>query len=45
MANETYLTVVGNLTADPQLRFTPNGVAVSNFTIAATARKFDRQSN
>lgn len=45
MANETILTVIGNLTADPELRFTPNGAAVANFTIASTPRTFDRQSN
>ena len=45
MAGETQLTIVGNLTADPELRFTPNGAAVVNFTIASTPRTFDRQSN
>lgn len=45
MANETILTVIGNLTADPELRFTPNGAAVANFTVASTPRQFDRQSN
>jgi single-strand DNA-binding protein len=45
MAGETIITVVGNLTADPELRFTPNGAAVANFTIAATPRTFDRTSN
>lgn len=45
MANETYLTVVGNLTADPELRFTPSGSAVANFTIASTAQKFNRNTN
>jgi single-strand DNA-binding protein len=44
MAGETTITVVGNLTADPELRFTPSGAAVANFTIASTARTFDRQS-
>ena len=44
MAGETYLTVIGNLTADPELRFTPSGAAVANFTIASTPRTFDRQS-
>ena len=44
MANETITTIVGNLTADPELRFTPNGVAVANFTVASTPRTFDRQS-
>jgi single-strand DNA-binding protein len=45
MAGETIITVVGNLTADPELRFTPSGAAVANFTIASTPRTFDRQSN
>lgn len=45
MAGETVITVVGNLTADPELRFTPNGAAVANFTVASTPRTFDRQTN
>jgi single-strand DNA-binding protein len=45
MSGETALTVVGNLTADPELRFTPNGAAVANFTVASTPRTFDRQAN
>lgn len=45
MAGETQITVVGNLTADPELRFTPSGAAVANFTVASTPRTFDRQSN
>jgi single-strand DNA-binding protein len=45
MAGETVLTIVGNLTADPELRFTPSGAAVANFTVASTPRTFDRQSN
>ncbi|MGP9528177.1 single-stranded DNA-binding protein [Glutamicibacter sp. AOP5-A2-18] len=45
MAGETLITVIGNLTADPELRFTPSGSAVANFTIASTPRTFDRQSN
>jgi len=44
MAGETITTVVGNLTADPELRFTPSGAAVANFTVASTPRTFDRQS-
>src|SRR5690625_1650213 len=44
MAGETIITVVGNLTADPELRFTPAGAAVANFTVASTPRTFDRQS-
>ena len=45
MASDTTVTVVGNLTADPELRFTPSGAAVANFTVASTPRTFDRQSN
>ncbi|KQZ11447.1 single-strand DNA-binding protein [Agromyces cerinus] len=45
MAGETIITVVGNLTADPELRYTQNGLAVANFTIASTPRTFDRQAN
>ena len=45
MAGETVITVVGNLTGDPELRFTPSGAAVANFTIASTPRTFDRQTN
>ncbi|WP_300345172.1 single-stranded DNA-binding protein [Nesterenkonia sp.] len=44
MAGETVITVVGNLTADPELRYTQNGVPVANFTIASTPRTFDRAS-
>ncbi|MGW4369169.1 single-stranded DNA-binding protein [Nocardia takedensis] len=42
---DTVLTVIGNLTADPELRFTPAGVAVTNFTVASTPRFFDRNAN
>jgi len=45
MAGETTITVVGNLTADPELRFTASGHAVASFTVASTPRTFDRQSN
>ncbi|MCS4277151.1 MULTISPECIES: single-stranded DNA-binding protein [Mycetocola] len=45
MAGETIITVVGNLTSDPELRYTQSGLAVANFTIASTPRNFDRQSN
>lgn len=45
MAGETTITVVGNLTNDPELRFTPGGDAVANFTIASTPRTFDRAAN
>lgn len=44
MAGETVITVIGNLTADPELRFTPSGAAVASFTVASTPRTFDRQS-
>lgn len=44
MAGETVITVVGNLTADPELRFTPSGAAVANFTVASTPRTYDKQS-
>ncbi len=45
MAGETVLTVVGNLTDDPELKFTPSGAAVANFTVASTPRTFDKQTN
>lgn len=45
MAGETTITVIGNLTNDPELRFTPSGSPVANFTIASTPRTFDRQAN
>ena len=44
MSADTTITVVGNLTADPDLRFTASGVAVAAFTVASTPRVFDRQS-
>jgi single-strand DNA-binding protein len=44
MAGDTIITVVGNLTADPELRFTQSGAAVANFTVASTPRTLDRQS-
>ena len=45
MANDVTITIVGNLTADPELRFTPSGAPVASFTIASTPRTFDRQTN
>jgi len=45
MAGETVITVVGNLTSDPELRFTPNGAAVASFTVASTPRILDRTTN
>lgn len=45
MAGETIITIVGNLTGDPELRFTPSGAAVANFTVASTPRTFDRNAN
>ncbi len=44
MAGETNITLIGNLTADPELRFTPSGAPVANFTVASTPRTFDRTS-
>ena len=41
MAGETTLTIIGNLTGDPELRFTPSGAAVANFTVASTPRRYD----
>ncbi|MBP5926748.1 single-stranded DNA-binding protein [Streptomyces sp. LBUM 1483] len=45
MAGDTLITLVGNLVDDPELRFTPSGVAVAKFRVASTPRVFDRQSN
>jgi len=45
MAGDTIITVIGNLTGDPELRFTPSGAAVANFTIASTPRSYDKNSN
>jgi single-strand DNA-binding protein len=45
MAGDTVITVIGNLTADPELRFTASGAAVASFTIASTPRTFDKNSN
>lgn len=45
MANDTPLTIIGNLTADPDLRFTQAGIPVASFTIASTPRRFNRQTN
>ncbi len=45
MAGETVITVVGNITDDPELRFTPSGAAVANFTVASTPRTMNRQTN
>lgn len=45
MSGETPITVVGNLTSDPELRFTSNGTPVTNFTVASTPRRFDKQRN
>jgi single-strand DNA-binding protein len=45
MAGETVITVVGNLTNDPELRFTPSGAAVASFTVASTPRTLDKSSN
>ncbi|MEV2203757.1 single-stranded DNA-binding protein [Streptomyces fradiae] len=45
MAGETPITFIGNVVADPELRFTPSGAAVANFRVASTPRTFDRQTN
>ncbi|MFF3418464.1 single-stranded DNA-binding protein [Streptomyces sp. NPDC002698] len=45
MVGETVITVVGNLTDDPELRLTPSGDTVAHLTVASTPRTFDRQSN
>ena len=45
MAGETIINVVGNLTADPELRYTQSGLAVANFTVASTPKVFDKQTN
>jgi single-strand DNA-binding protein len=45
MAGDTVITIIGNITGDPELRFTPSGAAVANFTVASTPRQFDRTSN
>ena len=45
MANETNITIIGNLVADVELRFTPSGAAVANFTVASTPRTFNKASN
>ncbi|TCN39835.1 single-strand DNA-binding protein [Kribbella orskensis] len=42
MSNETIITIVGNLTDDPELRFTPSGAALARFSIASTPRRFDK---
>ena len=44
-AGDTNITLIGNLTSDPELRFTPNGAAVAKFTVASTPRYMDRQTN
>jgi single-strand DNA-binding protein len=44
MAGDTVITVIGNVTADPELRFTTSGAAVANFTVASTPRALDRES-
>jgi single-strand DNA-binding protein len=44
-AGDTVITVVGNLTNDPELRFTPSGAAVASFTVASTPRYLDKATN
>jgi single-strand DNA-binding protein len=45
MSNEQLVTIVGRLTGDPEMRFTPQGLAVANFSVASNARKYDKTSN
>ena len=45
MSNDTVITVIGNLTGPPELRFTPSGAGVANFTVASTPRSFDKNRN
>lgn len=45
MAGDTSITIIGNLTADPEIRYTPSGVAVAKFTVASTPRTFDKNTN
>ena len=45
MSNETYVTIIGTMTADAEIRFTPSGAAVANFSVATNARKFNKQTN
>jgi len=45
MAGDTIITIIGNLTSDPELRFTPSGAAVANFTVASTPRQFDKTAD
>jgi len=45
VANETTLTIIGNLTDNPELRFTPNGVALAKFTVASTPRVYDQNAS
>ena len=44
MAGDTVITVIGNLTADPELRWTQSGAAVADFTVASTPRTYDRNA-
>ena len=43
--NDTTITLIGNIVAPPEMRFTPTGAAVASFTIASTPRQFDKQTN
>lgn len=45
MSNETYISIIGTMVGDPELRFLPNGTGVANFTVAVNARKFNKESN
>jgi single-strand DNA-binding protein len=44
-AGDTQITIIGNLTRDPELRYTPTGQAVANFAVASTPRYLDKQTN
>lgn len=45
MSGDTVIAIEGNLTADPELRYTPSGAAVANFTVASTPRHYDKTTN
>jgi len=45
MAGEVTITAIGNLTSDPEMKYTPSGAAVTNFTVASTPRVMNRQTN
>lgn len=45
MANEPFVTIIGNLTGDPELRYVSSGTPVASFTVASTPRSLNRQTN